>query len=819
VILPTVYDPQAQQYVPPTTTYVYDAYGDMTTMTDAKGRTRQFAYDAFGHELSRTLPLGQVETTTYDAYGREATFTDFKGQEEVIHYDSLGRNDTKTFYAAGSNTPGETVVYHFDSLDRNDTVTDTIGSTQRVTQYGYDLDNRVTSITTPEGTVNYVFDPATGRHTETWTANSDVLYGYDQLGRVQTVTVTKQKGVTLNPSLVTTYYYTKFSALDHVTYPNGTETDYTYDVLNRVTNVTNKKGSTLLSSYAYTLEADGLRTAVSEQQLESDGTYSTETKTWTYDSLQRLSQEVYTTTISPATNNYTTNYSYDLVGNRLSETTVQAGNTTTVTSSYNNNDQLTSDSGTLNGSSSWQTTYSYDSDGSLTSLTRTGANAQTATYGYDLQNRMTTANVSRSESGQSLTIAASYTHDNSGPRAQGVVTTTIGSGSPTTTTTQYLVDANNPTGYSQVLEEHTNGSTTPRLSYLIGLTVFGQTDGSGNTRYLMPDVEGSTRLVADPTGTIVARFAYDAYGNLLGTTIGVVNPPVTRILYTGQQFDLSLLQYYLRARYYDPVTGRFAASDPLREAASDQDLYRYAADNPIFYVDPSGLQLSGEMLAAMGVQTTARGTQAPAVFYVMSFAINTSLAIRIGSTILLSMIALTTTAAVTVTLLQTVTVTVTITDTTVDTEECNCTPIYDYFNRDLQGRATGASAQFSRPQIGTGSEFWGHPGWWYGTGNLPVGPGEQVGRVWDGAHLIAKRLGGEGRSNYSNQVPLYSRVNQVIMRTGVESYAAALALEGQCVRYLVFPVYSGRNYYPDSLIVTVASDQSVSTTVQIVNIR
>src|SRR5207244_5730905 len=290
-------------------------------------------------------------------------------------------------------------------------------------------DNRTTSITTPEGTVDYVFDAATGFHKETYTTNSDVQYTPDALQRLKTVTVTKQNGITLGTPLVTNYFYTPVGNIDHVTYPNGTETDDGYDTLGRLTSVTNKRGSTLLSSYVYTLEADGLRTAVTEQQLEADSTYSTVTKTWSYDALQRLTQEAYTTTISPSTNNYTDKYTFDLVGNRLTKTHTVGGQTLGISYVYNNNDQLGSESGS--GSSTYSTTYGYDTNGSLTSVSRTGSGAETDGYGYDLQNRLSTANISRTENGQSVSITVNaYTYnDDGGSRAQSVVTTTIGGGS------------------------------------------------------------------------------------------------------------------------------------------------------------------------------------------------------------------------------------------------------------------------------------------------------------------------------------------------------------------------------------------------------
>src|SRR5262249_37315335 len=160
----------------------------------------------------------------------------------------------------------------------------------------FDLDNRVASITSPEGAINYEYDPSTGSHTRTYTANSDIRYGYDEFGRLQTAAVVEEDGVALVTPLVTTYFYKSVGTIDHFTYPNGTETNYGYDLLNRLTTVNNKQGGTLLSSYVYTLQADGLRTGVAEQQLEADGTYSAVVTTWTYDALQRLTQESYTST-------------------------------------------------------------------------------------------------------------------------------------------------------------------------------------------------------------------------------------------------------------------------------------------------------------------------------------------------------------------------------------------------------------------------------------------------------------------------------------------------------------------------------------------
>jgi RHS repeat-associated protein len=60
-----------------------------------------------------------------------------------------------------------------------------------------------------------------------------------------------------------------------------------------------------------------------------------------------------------------------------------------------------------------------------------------------------------------------------------------------------------------------------------------------------------------------------------------------RLKYTGKDFDEDAGLYYFNARWYDPGTGRFITEDPARDGIS---WYAYVANNPLRYVDPSGLR-------------------------------------------------------------------------------------------------------------------------------------------------------------------------------------------------------------------------------------
>ena len=82
--------------------------------------------------------------------------------------------------------------------------------------------------------------------------------------------------------------------------------------------------------------------------------------------------------------------------------------------------------------------------------------------------------------------------------------------------------------------------------------------------------------------TITDSYEYDAFGNKVNSTGTTPN----NYLYRGEQLDPDLGMYYLRARYYNPLTGRFLSVDS--QAGQGQRRYEYANADPIDGMDPSG---------------------------------------------------------------------------------------------------------------------------------------------------------------------------------------------------------------------------------------
>jgi len=128
-----------------------------------------------------------------------------------------------------------------------------------------------------------------------------------------------------------------------------------------------------------------------------------------------------------------------------------------------------------------------------------------------------------------------------------------------------------------------DGESAPIKRYLRGIGLSHvQTQDSEAYHAYHQDEQGSTAFITGQGRETENIYQYDAFGNLLEKREDVGN----RILYTAQQYDQETGQYYLRARYYNPVVGRFLQEDSYR--GDGLNLYAYCANNPVVYYDQSG---------------------------------------------------------------------------------------------------------------------------------------------------------------------------------------------------------------------------------------
>jgi fibro-slime domain-containing protein/RHS repeat-associated protein len=571
VVLPAVVNPEVypSTTVRPRYEYEYDAYGNLALIRDAKGRETTFTYDEQGRRLTRTLPQVdgeplRTETSAYDDLGRLESHTDFTGQVTRYSYDDQGRTArTEYFASAAALTPVATVEYAYDVYDsegRHETVVDSrYGTTERV----YDPAGQLIRITTPEGTIRYAYDPATGQKTRMWTARTDIRYAYDALGRLETVTAIELNDAVLGTPLVTSYTYDVVGNVLTTAQPNGTVETRTYDDLGRLDTIVHRDASNaVLASFDYTVDAAGHRVAVDElggRRVE-----------YTYDALDRLTRE---RILAGGSEERVFTYTYDLAGNRLTKTDSAREwyeFESRVTYTYDAQDRLLVEDGAEYYAG--DVTYTYDANGNT--LTRVDTeHGATTTYAWDIAGRMVGATIVEG----AITKNLAYRYND-----EGIRTGSTEDGQET----KYLIDTIQ--AYDQVLEEYAPGGALA-ATYVRGLDLIFQ-DRQGTRSYYHADGLGSVRALSNAAGAVTDTYTYDAYGRAIGRTGTTAND----YQFTGEQYDTNLEQTYLRARYYDASAGRFTRMDSYEgESGSPLTLHKflYAHGDPVNNTDPSGYRV------------------------------------------------------------------------------------------------------------------------------------------------------------------------------------------------------------------------------------
>ena len=146
-------------------------------------------------------------------------------------------------------------------------------------------------------------------------------------------------------------------------------------------------------------------------------------------------------------------------------------------------------------------------------------------------------------------------------------------------TTQYVYDANG----NLLAEADQTGAIT--AYYIYGQGLLGRITPGGQSYSYHFDGTGHTVAMTGASGGIVNQYSYSPYGQLLAKQEAIPQP----FTYVGQLGVMTEPNglYYMRARYYDPSTGRFISEDPIG-LDGGTNLYAYAANNPVLLNDPNG---------------------------------------------------------------------------------------------------------------------------------------------------------------------------------------------------------------------------------------
>lgn len=535
--------------------YGYDADSNIVSLRDTKGQHTSLRYDSSGRVTRKVYADGNFDAFTYElGTGRLKEKQDGRGRKTLYSYDDYGR-PTLVDYA---NDPSVSLSY--DALDRLVQMQDGLGTST----FGYNSVGQLASEDGPfaDDAVSYQFD-ALSRRNRLSIASAvgpfNVSYDYDTLSRLQNIT---------SPAGNFGYAFAGSTGMvQSQSLPNGTSTSYSYDGLQRLTQVQSQDADAgNISRYAYTYDNVTNRmgrTAETSQVLAE----AQVTRAYGYDDVDQLTSEIVSQAGATLS---TTNLTYDPMGNRQQAIGTSAIGTNT-TSYSNNKLNQTVGLSTTSPTGDNISTLTYDQSGNLTGI----GNAQSGTnYTYDDDNRLVRVAVP----GQSkreflydgfarLRISRDFVWQNNAWAQNGEV--------------RRVYDGMNIVqerdAQNQVLATYTRSGN-------IG-GILSRTDQNGSLFYHY-DGRGNVSQLSDAQGKVQARYSYDAFGN---TTSSGPLASLNRFRFSTKEQLGSLYSYGYR--FYSPILTKWLNRD--YSEAGGLNLYGFVQNNPTTLVDPQGFQPQG----------------------------------------------------------------------------------------------------------------------------------------------------------------------------------------------------------------------------------
>ena len=529
--------------------YEYTPAGQVSRTIDGNGNAVQYRYNSLGKISERIDQLGDTETFRYDEEGNLSLHIDRDGRQLQRACNVFGQ----PVYEKASDAEGKHTnisTWHYDSLGR---VTRAVCDGKSY-EYIYDAyGNLKEKRSNGKRLVSYTHDRA-GQITEIRDPEGVCTrYEYDILGR--------RSRIFNDDGLEVRYGYDALNRISRIHYGNGVETAYTYDGDGNVRTLETRAGENVLISFAYRYDGNGNRTAKAGTQAALGGITTGNNAldiSYAYDVRGQLLEE--------RRNGASVCYAYDKAGNRIRKTDVQGE----IRYLYNAKNQLIAEESPAD-----RKQFSYDRQGGI--IEEKNA-AGIRLFSYNSRHQQTRV---ETETGS----VQENRYDAEGLRFE-------------------LLENGRRTSFvyhnGELLQEE--GREEQGTSYHLGAGMEAFRRGQ-ELSYYHRDEQLSTVFVTDGQGEIRNSYQYDAFGMSLGTTEKLNN----RIRYTGQQYDDVTGQYYLRARYYNPVAGRFMQEDVYQ--GDGLNLYAYCGNNPVVYYDPSGYYTAlGNLFTDSVIETKGNST-------------------------------------------------------------------------------------------------------------------------------------------------------------------------------------------------------------------
>jgi RHS repeat-associated protein len=585
-----------------TTSYTYTPARKLATITDAVGNKWSYSYDLAGDQRSQSDPDAGTSTSIYDPAGQLTSTTDARGKTISYTYDGDGRKTAEydTTDSGLESSADEIASWTYDTLAKGMITSSSSyyggqAYTEEVSGYNsYELPSGTeTIIPSAQGALagtyatGDTYDPDTMALSSYYDAPAGGLpgetvdIGYDTAGDP----VSLGSSGAFGWSYVASLSYTEYrQPLQYNLGPSGSQvyvTDSYDEQTQRLTGSQVETGSNgaIVDATGYTY--DNVGNVLSESDTPSGG--PSQVQCFTYDYLGRLSQAwsqgsgacaaTPSAGIIGGAQPYWEQLSYDVTGNITANNWTYGASGAQSTVGYANTYPALGSPGPHQLGSQLVTSSAYG--------------YWTDTQSYDADGHLSTAATPHQ--------TQSLTWDDAG-RLSSLTVTPSGSGTGATTSYLYDADGNlllqqDPGATTLYLGDEqlvtSTGGVTGNRYYAIGGTTVAARTSSGTVDYLTGDREGTSLLSINATTQAVTRRYFGPFGAELDYPAATFPGDKG---FVGGTTDSATGLTNLGAREYSPVVGQFISPDPLLQPYDPQDLnaYAYAADNPTTSEDPSG---------------------------------------------------------------------------------------------------------------------------------------------------------------------------------------------------------------------------------------
>lgn len=606
-----------------TTAYEYDGLSNLIKITDNEQNIKTMLFDGLGRKSYMNDPDKHEMSYQYDPAGNLSSTTDAKKQTVSYSYDEANRILTESFN-------GLKVRYHYD--------TDLPAAWPGLAN----TKGKLAWVEDEAGREYYSYDPRGNTALRVREAGGLTFLNrmeYDAMDRLTSYIYPDRFSVnykynTMNlldslPGFVTAIDYKPTGQKERFVYANGIESDYQYDIRQRLDILTSTRGASTLQNLTYGYDKTSNITSITDSR--SAKTPEDLTRSFVYDDLYRLTEA------KALAAGWLENYQYSSIGNMTYKSDIGI---MTYGANGAGPHAMTQAAGANIG-------YGYDANGNIRTknpgfgytfdhrdrLSRADriTDGAVSTYGYDYKGNRVMKTVSKGGTSATTVYADKFTEVRgntlikqifAGDRLVARITTPFDAGRLVTRTRTLTADdfdvapKDGTISLAEIKAQGLNSTKTEAADAVDALRIFQQnrelkpsllpfaTIASAaheaalavtpveTIQFYLPDHLGSASIVTDTSGAVVEESVFYPYGKDRKRS-GVYQ---SEYRFTGKEQDDETGLHYFGARYYDSVTGGFISVDYVTENEIEKHLtktialngYRYSNDSPVVYVDKDG---------------------------------------------------------------------------------------------------------------------------------------------------------------------------------------------------------------------------------------